>query len=95
MKGFTQTEVTNNKSATLNLVVNKLCHIQERMEKGTVETGMIQTHWEVRTKSAMSQVPGACKRQGAGGKDIHKRPEGEQRCAMEQTRTFLFLGSVA
>ena len=71
------------------------CHTQERMEKGTVETGMIQTHWEVRTKSAMSQVLGACKRQGTGGKDIHKRPEGEQQCAMEQTRTFLFLGSVA
>ena len=31
VKGFTQTEVTNNKSVTLNLVVNKLCHIQERM----------------------------------------------------------------
>ena len=60
-----------------------------------METSMIQTQWEVRTKSATSQVLGACERQGAGGKDIPKRSEGEQGCAMEQTRTFLFLGLVA
>ena len=31
VEGFTQIEVTNNKSITLNLVVNRLCHTQERM----------------------------------------------------------------
>ena len=37
VKGFTQTEMTNSKSITLNLVVNKLCHIQERMEHLGIE----------------------------------------------------------
>lgn len=37
MKGFTQTKMTNSKSITLNLVVNKLCHIQESMEHLGIE----------------------------------------------------------
>lgn len=37
VKGFTETEMINSKSITLNLVVNKLCHVQERMEHLGIE----------------------------------------------------------